>query len=88
MKCVEIYFAEDGTMSVAVEQDVMEKAPDEQNEQRQPVKSLDEVMQILQAVQQDGQPQEGAEMPEAEPQGEGFEQGFKGVRGGGLGGPM
>lgn len=87
MKCVEIYFAEDGTMSVSVEQDVMEDSPDEKGEQRQPVKSLDEVMQILQAVQQ-----EGGAMPEQEmaPEdtGEGFEQGFKGVRGGGLGGPM
>lgn len=77
---------DDGSIQVAVEQSVM-NTPEEEGEERQPVKSLDEVMQILQSVQAEsgGQaPEGGAEDagPGAE---ESMEQGFSGIRGAGLG---
>lgn len=83
--CVEVYFEDDGSISVAVEQSVVADSPEEKAEQKQPVKSLDEVMQILQSVQGESGEQPGAPEGGAEDAGESFESGFGGVRGAGLG---
>lgn len=86
-KCVEIYVEDDGSMSVAVESDVDMSSPEEQGEQRQPVKSLDEVMQILQSVVADNEQAEPA--PDAEgpaDEAAAMQAGYQGVRGGGLNG--
>lgn len=72
-------------MSVAVEQDVQPE-PEEGQEQKQPVESLEQVMQILQAVvtqSQGGQPEPAAAAPQQD-ENAAMNQGFAGVRGGGL----
>lgn len=78
--CVEVYIEDDGTMSVAVEQDV-QPSPEESAEQKQQVESIEQVMQIIQAVAQSGGGQSQEPAPD---ENAAMDQGFSGVRGGGL----